>query len=354
MGTERTDPLKQLPASARYFPVRAGAYVMKAGLARLGTPFGNGASDERLLQLDRTWPRYRDNKLRARAESLDKYYCAVPDLDATVPRAVSGLLIDTLATDYPLHFQRERRADGAQVLHCALTGEALEFDAQLRLRNCQPPSAQSRLQPPYRDTLDALACQIQEDLAIVSTDPAGQGRVLLLHLCAPNHWGAADRIGKSFDDAHRPVPQFQRIARHAPRLLDNLRDAGPYVRFAWGLATDARLNHHPQPPADCEDRDAWHGRSFDVNDPQLWLRVERQALRGVPSARCFVFAIRTYFTDVRDLATQQRRVLADAVRQMDPEIARYKGLLGQQQAIAQWLEGLSADGGEAARGPQLS
>lgn len=325
---------ESLPPPAHYFPVRPGPYVMKAGLARLGTPVGNGAADGRILQLDRQWARYRANKLQARTEALSKYYCAVPAFDGAIRNAVAALLLDTLAAEYPEQFILEQRSTKQRRLHCPTSGEQLDFDIHGRLTGAH---CAEDVRPPYRDNLDALTCQIQEDLAVVSTTPRECGQVLMLHLCAPNHWAAGDRIGRSFQEAHGPVPQFQRVARHTPALLANLRDAGPYVRFAWGLATDPRLNHHPEPPPGTVDAAAWHGRQFDPAEPALYLRVERQVLVGIPAADCFVFAIRTYITPADELTPDQRRMLADAVLGMDEEIVEYKGLSGQQTAIAHWL-----------------
>lgn len=340
-----------LPPAAAYFPVRSGPYVMKAGLARLGTGFGNGAADHRWLQLDRDWRVYRANKLQARAESLSKYYCAVPRIPPAALYAVNNLIIHSLTRDYPQQFNLEPLADGGRRLHCRLSGETLCFDRGLQLQMGADHPAGA---PPYRDALDALACQIQEDLALVSTAPTGRGQVLALHLCAPNHWAAADRVGRSFQEAHQPVPQFERIARHTPRMLENLRDAGPYVRFAWGLSTDSRLNHHPDAPPGWSDAAAWNGRRFDPAAPELFLRTERQALVGIPEAECFVFAIHTYFTPAARLRAQQRQVLAEAVEKMNPEIARYKGLLGQQEVIAAWLNRDAGSGRKPAPGGHIN
>ncbi len=324
-----------LPAPARYFPVDAGAYAMKAGLARLGTEFGNGDPERQLVQIDRQWPTYRGSKLRARRESLDKYYCAVGGFDDASRHAVTQLLLDTLLREHPTWFRRQQESGGYLSLRCRLSGEVLRFDDDLDLVHT---TAEAPVQPTYRDGLDALASQMQEDLSFVSAAPAGHGRVLMLHLCAPNHWAASDRIGRSFQGVHAPVPQFQRIARQTPALLANLRDRGPYVRFAWGLATDRRLNHHPQPEPGCSDAAAWQGRHFDPQRPSLFLRVERQVLVGLPAVNGVLFAIRTYLTDVADLTPEQRRVLAAALRTMDEEIAGYKGLAGARTAMAAWLE----------------
>lgn len=312
---------------------------MKAGLRRLGSDFGNGAADRRVLQLDREWPHYRANKLEARTESLDKYYCTVPQFEPRRRRAVTEFLSNALVTEYPGWFSRTSEPDGGWCLRCGPSGEKLRFDGDCNLAAPEPGTS---LQPPYADGLDALAGQIQEDIAVVDSAPEGEGRVVALHLCAPNHWAAGDRIGRNFQQTHGPVPQFGGIARHAPALLQNLRDAGPYVRFAWGVATDNRLNHHPQPPSQCNEPRDWHGRRFEPHQPRLYLRVERQVIVGLPQVGGFVFLIRTYLIGAERLDARERRLLADAIRAMTPDIARYKGLLGQQNVIAEWLAGKAA------------
>lgn len=331
---------ESLSAPAFYFPVDAGAYVMKAGLRRLGTAFGNGAADQCIFQFDRDWLRYRRNKMQARVESLPKYYCTAPRFGSGERHAVTRFLLDTLLHEYPTLFRLQFLSKGKRALHCLLSGERLCFEQNLALSETLTESgAGSETQPPYRDSIDALACQIQEDLCVISTAPKGHGRVLLLHLCAPNHWAAAERIDRSFQQAHAPVPKFDRIARHTPALLDYLREAGPYVRFAWGLATDRRLNHHPEPAAGWADPATWHGRRFNRAVPALYLRVERQVLTRIAANDCVLFTIRTYFTDVQELDPKQRSALAHAIGAMDGQIARYKGLLGQQEDLVRWLRG---------------
>ncbi|MEJ2644970.1 MAG: DUF3445 domain-containing protein [Gammaproteobacteria bacterium] len=322
-------------APARYFPLTSGRYEIKAGFSNLGADFGNGAADGHVFQLDRQFPRYRREKLDSRGEGLSKYF--VTDRPAEgVLHGVAGLILQRLAEEHPEHFRLTALSRGWR-LECALTGETLTFDRELELTAAE---GKETPQPPYRSTLDALACQVQEDLAVLEQTPTGD-RISALHLCLPNHWAAEDRIGDDFTSVHRPVAGFERIARQHQALVRAMIERGPYVRFAWGLATDDRLNHHPAPPPGMA-ADEWLGRRFDAQQPALYLRVERQTLWGLPQARSCVFTIRAYLTDCRDLSVVQIGQLRAALATMPGDSLTYKGLDRDRHAILAWLAELSS------------
>lgn len=321
-----TDHAQSLPPPARYLPIDE-RFELKVGLSRLGADLGNGAADGRVFQLDRQWPAYRAAKLAARAERLSKYVCRSEAFAAREQRALTDFLLERLAEDAPGWFQRRRWR-----LHCRLTSETLHFDERLRLARSEAGPA---VGPPYADALDALLCQVQEDLAFVSVSAQGE-RLTYLHLCQPNHWAAQDKLDGGFEALHGPVPGFARIARQSARLMQSLVERGPFVRFAWGVATDARLNHHPQPAPGCSAAE-WHGRRLDPARPRLHLRIERQVMVGLPEVSGFLFTIRTYLRDVAELDGPTRQRVAAAIASMDEATAVYKGLAEQRGALVEWL-----------------
>jgi len=322
-------PLEPDNPPARYFPPRNGRYRVAVGLSALGRDFGNGPADARALQLDRAFGHYRREKLRARGERLGKYWCR----DRPSPRALGAAhrwCLERLSREYPRYFRLREDRQGLH-LHCELTGERLHFDDRGGWQG-----AEAGVEPAYGAGLDALACQVQEDLALMELDEAGRDRISALHLCFPNHWAAEDKIGGDFSAIHRPVAGFGPIARQHGSLVDTLVQRGPFVRFAWGLATDRRLNHHPVAPPGSEPRQ-WAGRRFDADQSRLYLRVERQVLWGLPQARACLFTIRTYLTDCADLAPDRRTALGAAVAGMDRATLDYKGLNADRDALIAWL-----------------
>jgi hypothetical protein len=115
-----------------------------------------------------------------------------------------------------------------------------------------------------------------------------------------------------------------------------MMEKGPFVRFAWGLSTDQRLNHHPQPPSGV-DAEAWYGRNFNADRPALYMRVERQVLWPFRQQDASFFAIRPYFYDCAQLDRHQRNQLADALEGMSSATLEYKGLGEGQSAMCHWL-----------------
>jgi hypothetical protein len=317
---------------AIYFPLESGRYEVKPGLFPFGTDFGNAEADRKVFQIDGRFVEYRAAKLSARAERLSKYYC-LHNYTQLIAHRVARFITERLVDEYPQHFALEQLSHGHAALHCMLTDDTLIFDAEMRLVDVRTPTHPS---PPYASTLDALACQVQEDLAVVALTTAGDW-LSALHLCCPNHWAAEDKIGKDFASIHNPVPGITKINAKARALTEAMIYRGPYVRFVWGLSTDTRLNHHPQPPR-CSLR-KWRGRAFTKQDPKLWLRVERQVLWGFADVRAALFAIHTYFTDCLDIKREpaQLEKLVSAIESMQPATLAYKGLAEFRDDAVAWL-----------------
>lgn len=178
---------------ARYFPPSSGHYAIKPGFYRLGHDFGNGAADHRLFQLDRQFSHYRRAKQSARSEDLDKYLCFT-DAGRTWEPMLNRFVIAQLCAEYPEQFHLQQTGDRQQ-LDCHLTGDSLVFAADGRYLDYRP--GEQHTAPPYRSGLDALAMQIQEDLALVCLNGA-ENRLCAIHLCQPNHWAPRDKIGRDF------------------------------------------------------------------------------------------------------------------------------------------------------------
>jgi hypothetical protein len=293
--------------------------------------------DARLFQLDRQWADYRQEKMRVREERLEKYVCQ-DGLKKTVEQALVAQCLDRLPKEYPQYFRTQRREQSGWILHCDLTGEDLYFDQQWTYLHSKSSQCSTQYpEPQYISGMDALACQLQEDLAIIEINERGKERLTALHLCYPNHWAAEDKIGCDFAAMHGPVPGFEILARNARPLMKHLLHTGPYVRFAWGLATDTRLNHHPQPPADMISAQAWQGRAFNPAQSQLYLRIERQVILGLPEAGALLFTIRTYFENIVNLEDGRKDQLRLAIESMDEATLLYKGIGPCRDDILEWL-----------------
>lgn len=318
--------MKPLPEPAIYLPFDSGRYDVKPNLFRLGHDFGNQARDKQVLQFDLQADQYRHEKLRARKHDLQQYYCDILSTTGSAGNEVHRVLIAVLCKEYPGLFQTEFD-DNDRLLHCRQSGETLVFDRDYGFKAATSSTGLSW--PEYTSGLDALLCQIQEDLCVLRAK-GKSGRLVAAHLCFPNRWAPAEKIGKSFLDIHQPVAGFARVNRNTDGIVRAMLGGSAFVRFAWGLSNDARLDHHPLHAGDF---------SFESDSDPVFVRVERQVVVGLPKAGLILFFIRTYYHDCHQLRGNNAvtEKLANALSSMDDGILEYKQLLQSRDRLVEWL-----------------
>ena len=302
-----------LPSTPEYHPFRSGEYRVSPALKTLSHDFGNGAADARIFQIDRAYERHIENDGAARLRGIDAY-AASSGLTASLWRAVAAFIVQRIVAEHPSVFSVTAE-DGMKVLHNRLTGERLEFDEGYRYVRGGRVA--------YRDGLDALSAQVQEDVAVGVVDASGD-RIVAIHAVAPSHWDPSEKVGKSFNAIHEPVPQFGPVAAKAAGLLRGLTGDTVYQRLGWSMADDDRLDRHPAFVGHFDGGGASSG---------LFVRVERQTTVGFPEHSAYLFTIRVTFLDCATLARSDRDALARALESMSPETRRYKGLDARMPAI---------------------
>jgi len=288
----RTQPATGSPQT--YRPHTSGIYRVEAGLAPLERDAGRGPLDACVFQFGPDADRLLANKRACMEENASKYFGYAEPSEQTMATACATLQ-DRLAAE-----------QGASV-------------------------------GSNEDIFHAIAMAIPEDLCVVQVDPGEGDRLVAAHVCAPSHWDPREKLGLSFRDIHAPVPGIEKVNAKAPSLVQALVH-GRYKRMGWSLTTDDRPNHHPEPPRDFNGTpETWQGKTFDPDNPRLFVRVERQTFIGLPAVNAFLFTIRLYFHDCRTMPPEERMQLRSAIRSMTPESQMYKGINGQVDAIVQWL-----------------
>lgn len=268
-------------------PWRTGKFTIAAGLKPL--------EDRPIFLFERDEEKYLLNKLACRRESLAKHY------------------------PLPVGLTDEEMAMTAKVLRSHITYKELK-----RVTDA-------------RDEIDEIISQVPEDFSIWKMEDNREW-LALIHLSSPNHWDARKKNGKSFFDSHSPIPHIENISKAAPKMFEQIQKRGPVERFAWGVATDDRLNHHPETPPGLSD-EQWKGRSFDNLNPKLFIRMERQTLFAI-TEKCIGFTIKTTFADVSELPREDLMLIAQSIEGMDEAILKYKGLISDREPILNWITSL--------------
>ena len=326
-----------LPAPARYFPLDKGIYEVAPGLNPLGRDFGNGKLDSALFQITSRFGTFRRNKLEARRERISKYLCE-ERYPQTVSNRVNQALVDRLLAEHPELFVWTEAPGGGGELFARHTGDRIPLDAQYQLRGRGAPEEGES--PEFVSAFDALCLQFECDLAVMLQTADGSDHLANIHLCAPTHWSAEGKIGKSFFEIHDPIPHVEKIQSASRALVQAMIHKGPYVRFVWGFATDDRLNHHPEAPSG-QDPDTWNGRAWnsDRRPSPFLLRVERQFTWGIPEVGAGLFGIQVFFIEGCDIRQQprERNLLLSAIETMSPRSQAYKSIERSRDSLLNWL-----------------
>jgi hypothetical protein len=282
-------------AVTRYFPVVDGPLRVQPSLVRLGKSFGNGPVDGQAFQRDDSTPE------------------ALRQKTIVLGRASKRVCVDSRASIAPalrrvLAWMRDR----------------LAAEHRIEVQLTDDPRADS----------DALSCSIAEDFVVLTREKGGgREQCSLVHVCFPSNWRPEAVFKKDFRSLHDPVPGFGDLGPAVPRLVQAIFERGPYVRFIWTVCPDDQLDHHPE---------TVRSRLWG-DDVGGYLRVERQSLFPFREVDASLFLIRTYLYPFEDLTHEQQRTLASALRQMPPEMLRYKGLESARPRIVGALEALSGE-----------
>ncbi len=254
---------------------------------------------------------------------IQKYYFE-KNLHAQTVVGVNRFIVQQLTKEYPNYFH-VRQQDDNHILVNKLTNNYLQWKKDwIKIENDS-----------YISLFDALACQLQEDFAICQLQ-GDKDWMAALHICSPNHWEPAKKAGLPFDAIHAIVPGMEKTMSHYFKMLQSVVNKGPFTRFAWGIATDNRLNHHPE-PARGTNTEMWKGRKIE-RGCNLYLRVEKQSLIGLPKQNAFFFTIRTYFYLVDELEQYEKKALIAAVETMSKQSLEYKGLTGKVDILKQMVD----------------
>jgi len=266
-----------------HLPFMTGTYTTAPGL----TPLRAG---QKIFDIDEHYDEYIDNKNRCREEDITKYYCESNFKDNT-RKAVTNFLWTRINAEFPGKFS---------------IGD-----------------------------FDHLVSQLQEDVAVVQLE-GEKDWLTAIHLCSPNHWDPRTKIGRPFDGIHIPVPGIERTVRNYPVMLKMIVEKEVFTRFAWGIATDTRLNHHPEPRPGYDPMQ-WRGRRMADENTEFFVRVERQNLIGLKDVNAFIFTIRTYFYKVAEFGAEEKTTLAKAINSMTAASLEYKGMTGLKTELLSFL-----------------
>jgi hypothetical protein len=287
-----------------YLPLADGKWRMSLGLKALNL--------KEWIEIDEHFA----DELRLKDKLLKTHYC---DVFAALPESqpsqkeVLHLLINHLPEQFP-HYYRSHDSR----IENLITGQVWdisEFEAA---------------------PLDLAGRLVQEDLLIMQSRPEGYS-LTAASLCFPLRWRLRDKIGRSLAQIHSPVPGYHdQLERRVDSFFDRLQPDCPTWRLNWSIVDSPELFFPPNK--------ATQGFNTTINAENardtLWLRVERQTLQRLKVSHDILFTIRTYVHPLHVLEDDPVTAhnLAEAIKQMPPEMQSYKNLLSVRKALLDYLD----------------
>lgn len=242
------------------------------------------------------------------------------------------LVMDSLAEDYPEHFQLTKEGNNWHWVN-----KPLGIDQQFVFGD------ESTLP---MEPFEFVGRQVQGDWIILDQRDddlfADMGIVT-----SQADWSMAFDAGMSFKEWHGPVPQANEIGifDRALKYLLHLQYGSPVRRLNWTMTINPRLDTSP------ENYPLWGPDNASVTPEnvadKVHLRVELQALFRLPRSNAIAFSVRGYLISLRDLATYPRwaKRLHRVLKQLHPDLSEYKGLDNYRQLAIDWLAPMD-DGAE--------
>lgn len=185
---------------------------------------------------------------------------------------------------------------------------------------------------------------VQDDFAIMRRKETGW-HLVAAFIAFPSSWSLAEKYGRSMEDIHAPVPSFEAGTRNAElisRMFDNLSPGRFVERFNWAVNSEGALH---LPKSKSEEVAA---KAVMLTEDKIFLRVERQTLRKLPTSGDIVFTIRIYSDPITVLKGRPDRAtlaasLAAQLEALQPQEAAYKGLASKKEALFKALRSICND-----------
>jgi hypothetical protein len=177
---------------------------------------------------------------------------------------------------------------------------------------------------------------VQEDLLLMQPSPEGY-ILAAASLCFPLRWRLREKFGRPMAQIHQPVPGYhEKLERPVDSFFDRLTWDRPVWRSNWSIVDSPELFLAPQQG----DWDWYATINAENAGEKLWLRVERQTLRRLRGSGDILFTVRTYVHPLQVLEDYPviARNLAKALKQISPDMQRYKHLLPICEVLWDYLE----------------
>ena len=195
---------------------------------------------------------------------------------------------------------------------------------------------------PAPEPLWAASLLVADDLCLMEKRD-GAWTLTAISLCSPTFFTVAESLGKPLKGLHEPVPNFEeRFLWRVERMFDNLPKDQIVERRNWTVLNSDELFLPSSAPIRAQVPDIHPSKA----DDELFVRIERQTLRVLPSGGV-LFTIRIWRDKLAELRAHPdlMTAFAKAWREAPQDFRGYKGLAHYDHLIEAFLADLPREAG---------
>jgi hypothetical protein len=234
------------------------------------------------------------------------------------------LIMQSLARDYPEHFQLSREGARWRWVNRPLEIETAFTFGEPATLPCEPLEYITRQVQGDWCVLDQRDDTLWMDAGMVTTQA---------------DWSLNFDLGMNFIEWHGPVPLAHDLGvfDRALKFLLALQLDHPVRRLNWTMTV------HPRQDTSPEQYPFWGPDRASVTAENagkiVHLRVELQGLWRLPRSNAIVFSIRCYLISLEELVTIPKwgRRLHRVLKDLHPALVDYKGLTRYRDTVTRWL-----------------
>lgn len=234
------------------------------------------------------------------------------------------LIMESLAADYPDHFELRRDGTRWTWINRPLGIEQDFTFGDAETLPCEPFEYITRQAQGDFTLQDHREDNLFVDGGMVTTQA---------------DWSLEFNIGMTFHEWHGPVPLAHQkgVFDRALKFLLALKYGAPVRRLNWTMTINPRLDTSP------ENYPVWGTDRTTVTSEnvaqKVHLRVELQTLFRLPRSNAILFGIRCYLASVGELARVNKwgKRLHRVLRDLHPALEDYKGLTRYRQMVIDYL-----------------
>lgn len=275
----------------KYYPFKDGTYEVGMGLHSIETDFGNGDRDQLIFQYDNESDYLREHRFDLGVDFIGDRFT----------QGQSNVLKDFI------------------------------------FKNIVKANYFKKNELPDKDfSLKLLSHYFPEDIVLVTIDEdKKEDYISAMQVTAPSGWDPEVVINQSFFEIHKDIPGMKELSKRGYQITKNLIVKNKqYVRFIWSFSYDNEISHNPK---------TWTRKTFDPQEGNLWIRVERQTITPLPKIKSYIFTIRPYIYPILKIALDSVEYISGLLEAMDSMLEEdrlWRCPDGEFDDIYQYLQGI--------------